>query len=386
MRQLILDRRDWIPEEVFHPMSPGLSYGVLCPGVRNLRWTAVARTVPLHRLLLSQKLTTLWFMYESSSSPEENLSILQQMIMELDTFHLRDLSLQWWSLEETSTRMESAASAAVLRCGPALEELTVSSFLSDAAVQHIMRLPNLRAWDTMNGPPRTLNLSLSDIFPRLDRLSLGEEVSLEWLTFFTTTTRRISSGTSSYIPLKHGPIERLRELEIFPDVIIDGAFMSRINQFRELTSLRLTSACYTMDDCAFNLTDDDIAEIAAALPRLEVAVLGRVCRANSCQTTVASLVSFSTQCRDLNWLEIHFNTTNLRNDLDTISVDPRLDSLPTRRTSNNFRLFLSDAPYKINEDDIAPVVRGFCRIFPSLAELFGNSASWKALNPRLLEA
>ena len=281
--------------------------------------------------------------------------------------------------------MESAASSAVLRCGPTLEKLTIFSPLSDAAVQHIMQLPNLCNWYAVNGPPRTPNLPLSDIFPRLDRLSLAEEISLEWLTLFTTTARHTPSGQISHPPLKQGPIERLTDLVIFPKVIIDAAFMSPIILFHGLVILRLTVACYTVGGCAFNLTDDDIAEIAPALPCLVVAMLGIVCLENSCRTTVASLASLSEHCRGLQDLEIHFNTANLRNDLDAVSADPRLDSLPSLRTCDVFHLELSNAPYTISEDDVVPVLRGFRRVFPSLAGISGSDDNWSLLSLRLPE-
>ena len=375
-----------VPEEVFRLMSLGSTDGVVCPGLRKLHWKADPHTLPFHRLLLSSKLTALSLTYASSRSPEKDISILQPVITGLDTFHLRDLHLQWCIHEEASRKMESAASSAVLRCGPALEKLVIFSPLSDAAIQHIMQLPNLITLCAVNGPPRAPTLSLSDIFPRLDYLSLAEEVSLEWLTFFTTTARRISSGHSSRPPPNRGPVQRLGALFTFPEVPVDIVFMSPIMLFHGLIYLRLTSACSTMGECAFNLTDDNVAEIAAALPHLGDAVFGTICSANSCQTTVASLVSFSARCRHLELLEIHFNTENLRNDLESVLADPRLDSLPSLRTCDIFRLCLSGAPYTLGGDDIVPVLKGFRRIFPSLTEISGRSASWEELNRRLPEA
>jgi hypothetical protein len=228
-------------------------------------------------------------------------------------------------------------------------------------------------------PLRTPGLPLPDIFPRLDYLALAEEVILEWLTFLTTTTRRTSLRQNSHPSLNRGPIQRLGGLLSFPGAPINALFMSPIMLFRGLIFLRLASACSITGGCAFGLTDDDIAEIATALPHLGEAVLGTVCSANSCRTTVASLVSFSTRCRNLEVLEIHFNTANLRNDLESVSADPRLDDLPSLRTCDIFSLSLSNAPYTINEDDVVPVLKGLRRIFPSLTEISGSSA-WKELD------
>ncbi|KAF9783787.1 hypothetical protein BJ322DRAFT_1219409 [Thelephora terrestris] len=387
MRRLVLTWKSGIPGEVFHLISLSLSDGVACPGLRELCWKANLNTLPFHRLFLSPKLTTLSLTYSSLSaeSSERDLLILRPVIMGLDTFPLQHLHLQWWIPGEVGRQMESAASSAILRCGPALETLAVFSPVSAEAIQYVMQLPNLITWYTSNGPPNTLTLPLSEVFPQLDLLELVLEVSFEWLTFFTKTSCPISSGQNSRLPLNRGPIQRLGGLVTYPKVAIDAAFMSPIMLFRDLVFLRLTSACCPVLGCAFSLTDDDIAEIATALPRLGEAVLGIVCSVNSCQTTVASLVSLSTRCRDLELLEIHFNTANLRIDLESVSADPRLDTLPSLRTRDIFHLSLSNAPYAIKEDDAVPVLRGFRRIFPSLTEISGNTTPWKELSLRLSE-
>jgi hypothetical protein len=375
MRRLTLNQDFDESEEIFPLMPSSWSDGVVFPGLRKLHWPDNPHTLPFHRLLLSPTLTTLSLKYYSFGSSEEDLSILRPVIMGLDTSHLRDLYLRWFVREEANRQMESVASCAVLRCGPALKGLGVSSSLSDAAVQHIMQLPNLSTWCASTGLPRTPNLSLSDIFPRLNYLTLAGEVSLEWLAFFTTTAHHISSGRGSHSSFNRGPVQRLCHLHISTGVPINAVLMSHIMHFRELTFLNLLSNC-DWEGCAFSLTDNDIAEITSALPRLVHAVLGMVCSANSCRTTVASLVSFSTQCRDLESLEVHFNTANLRNDLESVTADPRLDNLPSLRTSNDFHLSLTDAPLAIDDDDSVSVLSGFRRIFPSLVAIGGGEIPW----------
>ena len=387
MRRLVLNWQSGTPEEVFRL---GSTEGVVCPRLQDLDLRANFDTLPFYRLLLSPKLTSLSLTYSSSfielEPLEEELPIIQPVIMALDTFPLQRLRLRLNISRAAGRQMEPVISSAVLRCGPALKNLAIFSPLSDAAVQHIMQLPNLDTWHTASGPPRTPDLSMSNIFPRLDHLLLTSKASLEWLVLFTTTTHRISSGQNSHSWPSRGPLRRLGRLVVSLTVPIDVVLMSPIVQFRGLISLRLTSTCSLIRGCAFRLTDDNIVEIATALPNLEVAILGLVCSANSCQTTVASLISFYTCCRDLERLEIHFNTTNLRNDLESVSADPRLDSLPSLWTRNTFYLSLSDAPYTTDEDDVVPVVKGFRRIFPSPTHIVGNSTCWKGLNLRLRDA
>ena len=165
MRRLFLHRGDWIPKEVFYWMSLSLSGGVVCHELRDLEWKADYTTLPFHRLLLSPKLKALpltWYSPIRSESPESVLSMLRPVVMGLYTFHLRHLRLHWWIPGEAGEQMASAAPSAVLRRGPALEKLWIFPPLSDAAVQHIMRLPNLSTRDTVSGLPRTPNLTLSE--------------------------------------------------------------------------------------------------------------------------------------------------------------------------------------------------------------------------------
>ena len=390
MRRLLLTRWDpGVPEEVFRLMSLGSTDGVVCPGLRELRWEAYPGTISFRQLFLSTKLTTFALTDFDSfpEPPERGFSILRPVIAGLDTFPLQHLYLRWAIGGETSRQMEPIVSSAVLRCGSALKTLAVFSPVSDAAVQHIMQLPNLTTWYAANSPPRTLNLPLSDVFPQLDNLELVKEVSFGWLSFFTRTARHIPSGQDSNSSFNHGPIQRIARLGVFTTAI-DAAFMSPIILFHELVFLRLSSACSVTRGCAFNLTDNNIAEIATALPRLREASFGTVCFANSCQTTAASLLSLSAHCRDLEVLQIHFNTANIRDDLEAVSADPRLDNLPSLRTCKVFRLVLSNAPYTIGKDDVVPVLRGFRRIFPSLTHITGECSSWGwgKLDRRLPEA
>ena len=375
-----------ISPEVFRLVSLCLAEMVMCPGLRDLDLVANSDILPFYRLFLSPKLTGFSLNYSSSllEPPEEVLSIIQSMVMGLDTFPLQHLRLLLGVPEEASRQIEPLVSSAVLRCRSALEGLIISSPLSDAAVQHIMQLPNLGMWDAVSGPPKTSHLPLSDIFPRLNDLSLVSEASLEWLTFLTKTTRRILPGQNFHSPLDWGRIQRFRRLVVYPPVPIDSIFMTPIMQFRGLVLLRLKPACSHSGGCAFRLTDNNIAEITTALPRLEVAILGAACSANSCRTTVASLVSFSTRCRHLKYLKVHFNMTNLRSGLESVSADPRLDNLPSSRTRGNFHLSLLGAPYTISEDDVVPVLKGFRRIFPSLTEIEGED-DWGELSLMLQE-
>ena len=115
----------------------------------------------------------------------------------------------------------------------------------------------------------------------------------------------------------------------------------------------MRSSCPSAGGCTFGLTDRDIAEVATTLPNLVDVSYRHVCPANSCRTNVSSLLFISTRCKYLTHLETHFNTTNLRDDLESTVESPRLrDSyaLPECRLTN---LSVSHAPLPIEEGTTA---------------------------------
>ena len=265
---------------------------VLCPGLQVLNWTIYPETLPSYHLFLSPRLTHLTLTYSPSGAEtsDEVLSGLVSVILALEPLFLRSLYLQWYIPAEASRRLESAVSSAVIRCGPSLTTLSLSTSLLGTAVQHIMYLPKLTFWRAMDGPPRGFDFSLSNAFPQLERLDLKTEESLEWIPLLGEIACRTPSGQ----PSSRGPGQNLITLNSSVGARVDAAFVSPIREFHGLVNLTLGSSCSRARGCAFDLTDGDIAGIATALPRLQHADFGRACSANSCRTTVSSLVSLST--------------------------------------------------------------------------------------------
>ena len=385
MRRLSLIEGSSVSEEVLCLISANSPNGIMCPGLRNLFWAAEPHTLPFYHLFLSPHLMEieLSFRYRALEGEvlDEVLSDITSVVLELENLPLRHLYLD---VPATSPSLDSAVSSAVLRCRHSLETLSVLTPLSDAAIQHIMRLPNLTTWEGVNGPAGASELSLSGAFPELKVLQLQAEASLEWLPLFGAAARRTSSGQDSRAPFNHPPGQKLTVLECWVDVSVNAAFIHPIMLFHGLVELMLVSPCSSVGGCAFSLTDNDVAEIATALPRLRNATLGSPCSINSCRTTVSSLAFLSTRCKSLEYLGLHFNTTNLRGDLESVSVDPRPHGLPSS-PGRSFSLLMANAPYSISEEDVLPVLAGFLRIFPSLGRIYGNNTGWRELSRSLKE-
>jgi hypothetical protein len=357
--------------------------GIVCHGLRDLSWAARSYSLPFYRLFISPYLTVFSFHYTHlrGRDPDEVLSNLTPMIAELPTSSLQSFEVDL-SINTALTLMDldSALSSAVLRCGSSLTTLTMSVPLSDAAVQRIMQLPQLTAWITTNGPLRVSDSPPPDAFPTLKSLELHTKVSIGWIPFLAANARRSSSGRATHVPLNRGPDQQLTTLICRAGVLVDAAFISNIMLFHGLVYLELDSSCSSGGGCAFGLADDDVAEIATALPNLADATFGDVCATNSCRTTVCSLLFLSTRCKNLGFLEIHFNTTNLRDDLESISENPRLRDLRAFPRCQLRRFSATDAPLWMHPEDYVPVATGFLDIFPSLYEVYGTAAGWDGLN------
>ena len=380
IRRLDFNLNPFIPDEVLRMISDNSPNGVLCPGLRELTW--LARTYPLNRAFLSNHLEKFSFRPPPIRSrlPGEVLSNLAPVITELPTSSLRSLRIDA-SVRGVSTSMTlgPAVSSTILRCGPSLASLSSPTPLSDAAVQHIMRLPNLTTWGAWNGPPMASVSSLSDAFPRLEALYLHVEASLKWLPLFEEIARQSSPEQGAHLRSYCGPGKKLTELRLWVEVSVDTSLISPITLFRGLVILMLRSSCRGTGGCTFGLTDGDIARFATALPNLRSVSFGQVCPANSCRTTVSSLLLFSTHSKNLKHLEIHFNTTNLRDDLESMARNPRLRDSYGLPRCQLAQLSVSEAPLPIEEGDYEHVLAGFLDIFPSLVMISGESESWDEL-------
>ena len=384
MRQLRLERNSGISDHVLRMISVNSSNGILFPRLRELTWKG--RSYPLERHFLSPHLTHFMFLCPSHMNglPDELVSNLTSVVVELQTSSLQSLRIDLHVTGEgIPTNLRDAISSAVIRCGTSLTYLSVPTLLSDAATKHIMQLPKLAEWVARSGPPRIPDLSVSDAFPQLENLKLHTEASLEWLPLFDANTRRTPSGQGTYTPTNRGPCSKLTTLACWVEVSLDATFISTIMVFRGLVNLSLQPPCFGQGACGFHLTDDDIMGIATTLPNLEDAVFGFACSANSCRTTVSSLLFLSALCKNLAWLGIHFNTTNLRRDLKSMAENPRLRDLCALPKCQVTELPASHAPLQLEDGDYEPVVAGFRCIFPSLRGILGKGAGWNRVNSKL---
>jgi len=96
-----------------------------------------------------------------------------------------------------------------------------------------------------------------------------------------------------------GPGQKLTNLQLWVEASVNIVFISPITLFHELVELPMRSPSLSAGGRTFGFPDGDIAEVATVLPNLVDVSFGYVCPANSCQTTLSSLLFISIRCKNL---------------------------------------------------------------------------------------
>lgn len=178
--------------------------------------------------------------------------------------------------------ISDAISSFICRCEPSLKGFGTRVPLSEAAIRHLMQLPNHRYWKTVQGPPLTIP---TFVFPSIEGLRLCEPEALPWIHLLASHEQHVLRGSSTLATSRTNARETLKSLKCTSNSIFDSSLLASIATFRNLVTLCVGTSCYTTEGCAFRLTDDDMEDFAVGLPHLRDLELGRPCRFNSCNAT-----------------------------------------------------------------------------------------------------
>ena len=320
-------------------------------------------------------------------APHEILPILASTISALPASTLQRLSVSVGDCGVPPAYFKDSLSSVVLRCRSSFTKFTSPTPISDAAAHHLIHLPNLRAWHTEHPPPSYPAPALPLVFPPLTELKLGEGAPSGWLSLFERLD--YDSSTQGMTPLSRVK-ESLKLLIVkdFSNLIIDISFASVSRKFRNLVSLDIGVHCHSSNgngQCAFELNDDDIAQLAMALPRLKHLLLGYPCGKNTCATTVVCLLHISARCPWLQSLGVHFNTTNIVDDLRNISEDAQFEELRLLPKCTLSLLNVHQMPLALGESDLETVADGMTDILPHLEHCEGASWFWGGLNEKIAQ-
>ena len=284
------------------------------------------------------------------------------------------------------TDVRDFLSSEVLRYKPCLTSFICEIPLSDAAQNHLIRLPHLRTFEIHCAPPNCPTSSLPLGFPPLRKLTVGGDVAHEWFSLIESLENGDfpAQGTA---PLP-GVRQSLKFLNVPRRPIIDSSFISSIQPFLNLVHLAVDPLCIDQDNhsegkCVFILNDDDITKLAVALPQLVVLFLGQPCLGNTCATTVNCLIHVSTCCVRLLLLEVHFNTANIVGDFKNLSETPQFKELPSLPRCAVSHLRPGRMPLTLDESGFETVANGMARIFPSLKGCAGGGEGWDEVDRRI---
>ena len=384
---------DWlgIGEDTSRILRLNSPAGGWFPALRDLSWCIASHNLPYvdlsfspHLEKISISLSFPWFTY---GTPREVLTTIASAISALPASALQLLLVDCGRRKMPWTHLKDSFSSVALRCGPSLTEFASPVALSDAAVNHLIQLPNLRALRVKGPPPGYYTPSPPPVFPPLVEFTLGEHTAHGWLSLFERLEDRVSP-TQDTTPLSKlkGSLKFLK-VETLPGLIVGAPLTSPIRIFRNLVDLNVEALCllYGEGPCGFRLNNIDVAELAKALPRLESFLLGYPCGENTCVTTVACLVSISIHCVKLRRLEVHFNTTNIVDDLKNILADPPFQQLRSLPRCTLTCLDTHQIPLILDGSDLETVVHGMISIFPSLEYCLGYEGIWDEISDRIEE-
>jgi len=391
MHHLHVDERLVLGEETFRKLRVNSPPGGWFPALQDLSWCITRSTHPYTDLFFSPHLKcidiSVPYSWSNSKVPRKILPAITSIISALPTPTLRDLSIEVDCHGIPSGYFKDSLSSVILHCGPSFTVFSPIP-LSDGAVNHLIHLPHLRIWHTEHPPPSYSASSLPLVFPPLIQFTLGEGAAQGWLSLFKRLGNCVSSTQDTT------PLSRVREslefltIENFPGFTIDVSLVSIIQAFRNLDHLNVGAQCHDEDgngQCTFKLSNENVTELAIALPQLEYLLLGYVCHKNTCATTIACLLPLSVHCAKLRSLEIHFNTTNILDDLKIISGDPRFQELRFLPKSPLSCLGVRQIPLALDESDFETVAGGMTDIFPYLERCDGSDVVWDGLNKKIAE-
>ena len=248
MRQVSVDEWSDVAEDTFRKLRLSSPPSGWFPALQDLSLRITEPNVPYADLLFSPHLKTISiYMPWSPIHPEvsrDDLAAVASNIPALPTSTLQSLSVRI----RCSTHLayfKDSLSSVVLRCGPSLTELTSQIPLSDATVNHLIRLPHLHTLRIENPPPDYSTSPLPLVFPPLTGFTIGGAAARGWISLF----ERLEGGT--FAVRTTAPLSRvknsLNSLIVY-DLVIDISFTSSVQIFRNLVNLCVGQLQYSRQE------------------------------------------------------------------------------------------------------------------------------------------
>lgn len=356
----------------------------LLPNLQSLEWYSTTDTFSYINLFLSPRLRSL------NVRVMPNVPNVGPILGSLPVGTLEELRF----LDLSGDRaVQDAISKSVLRTTATLRSIEVSSDLSDAGIRHVTRLPNLNdARVSFENSSRLSAVPADATFPSLRTLEtrvdgtggwrhlVEQAKDLDSIVLHSSTVSQTEEIVAVFgFLIDKGFHQTMRRLSFgtFQPCDLTPHLLAPLLKFRSLTRLSVTSPCNPATRCRSRLTNDSLARLAEALPRLVELFLGAVpCESPAREVTLAGLRPLSTHCVHLETVQIHFSAldipTDIPDDALTNPSDPEAESLDDLSSANHcrlFRLVVGDLPVSASEKSLLIVAYFLRQLFPRLSEI-----------------
>ena len=351
----------------------------LLPNLRSIYWEIDSWDLaPFLRLFVDPGLTNVYIKF-----PDKNQHLYRPTTISL--IPTRDLThLQLVSMEDEDSSPDTLQNL-LDEASETLRSVSLDGHLSMAVIEKLLQLPNLRSLDvqlpgTRIYPSKIMSSSLEKLVVSYQEAgselhilrSIASSQILELDVTFTGSSSTYLQTLGSSL-LQTGVGRTLISLTCTSRNIIPltEAGVRPLLPFRRLMVLELAASC-TLGHCGVKLDDSIVSELAMALPQLTYLGLGDTpCDASTSDVTVASLAALSTNCVDLDFLRLHFNTRD-------ITARGAHSNPETHKFACKLRaLSVGSQPLPHNNEDILLVTFTILHIFPHVEKILSATGGWK---------
>ena len=364
-----LSQQGWQELSVIKPTG-------LLPNLKSLEWYSAPGTFLYMDLFLSPRLTSLNVLLVANI-PNVGSIFDSLPVKTLEELRFLDLS--------GDRAVQDAISKSVLGTTSTLRSIEVSSDLSEAAIRHITRLPNLRdasvSFENLGG----LSDSPDTTFPSLHTLETRVDGREGWRYLAQSAKNLDSTSLHSLTVLQpeeivavfgfliemgfHRTMHRL-SFAVFKPCNLTPGVLTPLVKFRSLTRLSVTSPCGPTQ-CGSLLTNDGLAQLAEALPLLVELFLGAApCESPAREITLAGLRPLSAHCVRLQTVQIHFSALDLQTDIPDDALTNPSDGEPLSPNHCHLsQLVVGALPISTSENSVLIVAYFLRQLFPRLSKI-----------------
>jgi len=360
----------------------------LLPILQSLEWYSTADTFAYINLFQSPKLTSLYVRVIP------NIPNVVPILASLRVETLEEVRF----LDSSGDRaVQDAISNLVLRTTATLRSIEVPSDLSDAAIHHVTRLPNLSDaslgfvnLDRLTATPESSFPPLRTLETRVNskggwKCLLQDTTNLESIVLHSPTTLDPEDVVEAFGFLInkgfHRTMRRLSFAALEP-YDITPAVLTPLLAFGYLTNLSVSPPCHPTR-CGSLLTNDALAQLARALPQLVELVLGNVpCGSPATGVTLSGLTPLSVHCVNLKTLQVHFSALDVDTDIPDCALLGPSDLTPLSPNHCQLtQIVVGQLPISTQGQSLLVVTSFLHQTFPMLSNIVSTveGSPWRVV-------